>query len=99
MLREARTPEATTGQLIHRRKLFLRGSGSACKHAGVAQANIGFGDPGRTVDNIFWNKFHSQFPDVKYWGKGNGMTPIESSSRKYFFQATEQETLFTDLLY
>ena len=53
--------------------------------AGVAQADIGFGDPGRNVDNIFWNKFHSQFPDVKYWGNGNGRTPIEPSSSKVFF--------------
>src|SRR3989304_3395215 len=38
--------------------------------AGVAQADIGFGDPGGNVDKIFWDKFHSVFPDVKYWGNG-----------------------------
>lgn len=48
--------------------------------AGVAQADIGFGDPGRNVDNIFWNKFHQTFPDVKYWGNGNGRTPIVKSA-------------------
>ncbi len=47
--------------------------------AGVAQADIGFGDPGRNVDNIFWNKFHATFPDVQYWGNGNGRTPIVKS--------------------
>jgi hypothetical protein len=47
--------------------------------AGIAQADIGFGDPGRNVDNIFWNKFHSIFPDVKYWGSDNGRTPIVQS--------------------
>jgi uncharacterized protein (DUF362 family) len=56
-------------------------------HAGVAQADIGFGDPGRNVDNIFWNKFHSQFPDVKYWGNGNGRTPITNSNSKVFFSS------------
>jgi len=48
--------------------------------AGVAQADIGFGDPGRNVDNIFWNKFHSIFPEVKYWGIDNGRTPILQSA-------------------
>ncbi|MGE5845736.1 MAG: DUF362 domain-containing protein [Ignavibacteria bacterium] len=48
--------------------------------AGVAQADIGFGDPGRNVDNIFWDKFHSIFPDVKYWGIDNGRTPIVQSA-------------------
>ena len=53
--------------------------------AGVAQADIGFGDPGRNIDNIFWDTFHSQFPNVKYWGSGSGRTPIEPSSSKVFF--------------
>ena len=47
--------------------------------AGVAQADIGFGDPGRNVDNVFWDKLHPVFPNVKYWGNGNGRTPIEQS--------------------
>jgi hypothetical protein len=47
---------------------------------GVAQADIGFGDPGRNVDNIFWDKFHQTFPNVKYWGNGNGRTPIVQSA-------------------
>ncbi|HVO72744.1 MAG TPA: DUF362 domain-containing protein [Ignavibacteriaceae bacterium] len=46
---------------------------------GVPQEDIGFGDPGRNVDNIFWNKFHSTFPQVKYWGNGTGRTPVELS--------------------
>ncbi len=48
--------------------------------AGVAQADIGFGDPGRNVDDIFWNKLHQTFPNVKYWGNGNGRTPIVRST-------------------
>ena len=50
--------------------------------AGVAQEDIGFGDPGRTVDNIFWDKFHSKYPNVKYWGDGNGRTHIVQSARQ-----------------
>ncbi len=56
-------------------------------NAGVAQADIGFGDPGRNVDNIFWNKFHQIFPDVKYWGNGNGRTPIVRSSNPAFMNS------------
>ena len=48
--------------------------------AGVAQADIGFGDPGRNVDNVFWDTFHQRFPDVRYWGKANGRTPIVQSA-------------------
>ncbi len=53
--------------------------------AGVPQANISVGDPGKNVDNVFWNKLHSIFPDVKYWGNGNGRTPIQPSANKVFF--------------
>jgi hypothetical protein len=49
--------------------------------AGVPQEDISFGDPGRTVDNIFWDKFHSKYPNVKYWGQGNGRTPIVQSAK------------------
>jgi hypothetical protein len=56
--------------------------------AGVAQADVSFGDPGRTVDNIFWDKFHSKYPDVKYWGEGNGRTHI--------VQSTHQELMSSD---
>jgi len=53
--------------------------------AGVSQANIGFGDPGKNVDGIFWDKFHSKFPNVKYWGEGSGRTPIVQSKNKVLF--------------
>ena len=53
--------------------------------AGVAQADIGFGDPGRNVDNIFWYKCHPNFPNVKYWGKGTGRTRIVRSDNKKMF--------------
>lgn len=52
---------------------------------GVAQSDIGFGDPGRNVDDRFWDKFHDEFPDVQYWGNGNGRTKIERSSKKAMY--------------
>jgi hypothetical protein len=47
----------------------------------VAQADIGFGDPGRNVDNLYWDKIHPVFSNVKYWGNGNGRTPIQRSAQ------------------
>lgn len=67
--------------------------------AGVAQADIGFGDPGRTVDNIFWNKFHSTFPDVKYWGNGNGRTAIVISSNPELFTSDGDMDLYLPTCY
>jgi len=46
---------------------------------GVAGGDISIGDPGRTLTDLYWNKLHSVFPDVKYWGNGNGRTSIEQS--------------------
>jgi hypothetical protein len=48
--------------------------------AGVAQANISIGDPGRNFDDVYWNKCHPDFPYVKYWGNGSGRTPITQSA-------------------
>ena len=47
--------------------------------AGVPQANIGFGDPGRNVDELYWDKCHAEFPDVEYWGNATGRTKIRRS--------------------
>ncbi len=47
--------------------------------AGVAGADISIGDPGRYFSNLYWDKCHSAFPNVKYWGDGGGRTPIEPS--------------------
>jgi hypothetical protein len=46
---------------------------------GVAEGDISIGDPGKTLTDLYWDKLHSVFPDVKYWGNGNGRTPIEQS--------------------
>jgi len=55
--------------------------------AGVAQSDIGFGDPGRNVDDIFWDNFYHTFPLVKYWGDGNGRTPIIQSTNPVLFNS------------
>ncbi len=48
--------------------------------AGVAQADISAGDPGRNIDNLYWDKCHPIFPNVKYFGNGTGRTPIVRST-------------------
>jgi hypothetical protein len=54
---------------------------------GVQPADISVGDPGRTLDNIYWDKCHADFPDVHYWGKAPGRTLIVSSDEKEFFSS------------
>ncbi len=49
---------------------------------GVQPSDISIGDPGRTIDNIYWNKCHGDFPDVKYWGEATGRTPVVASDEK-----------------
>ena len=47
---------------------------------GVAQADISIGDPNRDpFPDIYWDKLHSDFPNVHYWGSGSGQTPIQQS--------------------
>ncbi len=52
---------------------------------GVAEADISIGDPGRTVSDLYWDKCHSVFPDVNYWGESTGRTPIEPSADTLMF--------------
>lgn len=52
---------------------------------GVPQKNIGFGDPGRNVDALYWDKCHGEFPDVHYWGKAGGRTKIIRSQNAEIF--------------
>ena len=54
-------------------------------HAGVDQSDIGIGDPGRTLDNLYWDKCAADFPNVHYWGTAAGRTPIEQSDETVFF--------------
>jgi hypothetical protein len=46
---------------------------------GMAQEDISIGDPGRDFTDLYWDKCHSAFPDVKYWGNNSGRTPILKS--------------------
>jgi len=56
---------------------------------GVSESDISIGDPGRTLDNIFWDKCHAVFPEVNYWGKAPGRTLIEESDEKVFYTSDE----------
>jgi hypothetical protein len=47
--------------------------------AGVAEEDISVGDPGRSLTDLYWDKLHSVFPDVHYWGNGDGRTQIQKS--------------------
>ncbi|MBN1999974.1 DUF362 domain-containing protein [candidate division KSB1 bacterium] len=53
--------------------------------AGVNQEDISIGDPGRNVDQLFWDTSQKQFPNVNYWGNGNGRTPIKKSKEPQIF--------------
>jgi hypothetical protein len=55
--------------------------------AGVPQADISIGDPGRYFSNLYWDKCHDSFPDVNYWGDYGGRTPIEQSDFPEFFSS------------
>jgi hypothetical protein len=55
--------------------------------AGVAEADISIGDPGRTISNLYWDKCHSVFSSVKYWGDGNGRTSIVPSDTFEFYSS------------
>ena len=52
---------------------------------GVQASDISVGDPGRTLDNIYWEKCHTDFPDVHYWGEAPGRDLIVASDQKVFF--------------
>lgn len=57
------------------------------KIVGVDPSDISIGDPGRTLDNIYWDKCHTDFPEVHYWGTAPGRTPIVRSDEKVFFSS------------
>ncbi|MBP7507566.1 MAG: DUF362 domain-containing protein [Prolixibacteraceae bacterium] len=47
--------------------------------AGVAQANIGIGDPSHDMGKNAYDPLNAVFPDVEYWGKGSGRTEVPST--------------------
>ncbi len=53
--------------------------------AGVSQADISIGDPGRNISNLYYDKCHAVFANVHYWGDNSGRTPIVASDTFEFF--------------
>lgn len=53
--------------------------------AGVAQEDISIGDPGRNYDDVYFEKCTKEFPNVHYWGEGNGRTPHTKTKDKVLF--------------
>jgi len=53
--------------------------------AGVAQEDISIGDPGRNYDDVYFEKCTQEFPNVHYWGEGNGRTPHFITEEKVLF--------------
>jgi hypothetical protein len=52
---------------------------------GAAQSDIGIGDPNINFDTPHWDKCHSEFPDVVYWGQFGGRTPVTQPAQKVIF--------------
>ncbi len=52
---------------------------------GVEQQDIGIGDPNIPFTGETWDKCHTAFPNVIYWGTGFGQTQVESSTTEAFF--------------
>lgn len=53
--------------------------------AGVAESDISIGDPNIECNDVTFNKCHTAFPDINYWGTDAGRTQAEQSSAKVFF--------------
>jgi len=52
---------------------------------GVSQSDIWIGDPNINFDTPHWNKCHSAFPNVHYWGKKTGQTPVVGTQTDVLF--------------
>ena len=53
---------------------------------GVAESDIHIGDPNIQFDTPHWDKCHSAFPNVIYWGPGgNGRTKVVGSATDVLF--------------
>jgi hypothetical protein len=46
---------------------------------GVAQTDITFGDPGRSIALEFWSKFNKNLTEVKYWGPKSVIPAISTT--------------------
>ena len=54
---------------------------------GVAQSDIHIGDPNIDFPDLYWDKIHSAFPDVNYWGRSDGRVRVKQSSEKVIFSS------------
>ncbi len=52
---------------------------------GVAQADIGIGDPNCSMNSVTYNKIHGSFPSVKCWGSTAGLTPATATASAVLF--------------
>ncbi len=53
--------------------------------AGVAQSDIGIGDPSHDIGKNAYDPLNKVFPDVEYWGNGSGRTSIPACSDPVVF--------------
>ena len=54
---------------------------------GVAQSDISIGDPNSNFPDLYWDKCHTDFPNVHYYGSNSGRTPIKRSANKVIFSS------------
>ncbi len=66
---------------------------------GVVPSDISIGDPGRTMDEVLWNKLHTDFPEVHYWGTTEGRTEIVPTDEKVFFTSDGNISEFLPICY
>jgi hypothetical protein len=52
---------------------------------GVAQKDISLGDPNCSMNQITYTPLHSAFPNVTYWGNGQGLTWAAPSANAVLF--------------
>lgn len=61
--------------------------------AGVAQSDIGIGDPSHNMSKTTYNYFNNVFPDVEYWGESwqlPGLTKLVPTAKPVFFYSDNQ---------
>ncbi|MBN1996431.1 DUF362 domain-containing protein, partial [candidate division KSB1 bacterium] len=57
---------------------------------GVAQEDISIGDPNVTMPGMHYDKLHTAFPNVIYWGEGPGLTQPEPSDKEVIFSSDNE---------
>ncbi|MBN1413721.1 MAG: DUF362 domain-containing protein [Bacteroidales bacterium] len=65
---------------------------------GVAQSNISIGDPNCSLNDVTYNHLHDAFPNVVYWGWGEGRVLAEPSVDMVLISSDPGENHFEDAL-